>query len=264
MSLAPVPQHEDTITPSSPTASTNNGLENPISSPHVSGRVVSQADTTMVSGLPNNRNTATTIHLPSEHNSLLPQANIDMHQPEHPHVADSTETPCTPTIGNRPSTPAMPSLSHSIPTPELMVENATPLASQPPTIHPSPTPTDSLVSISLPESDRRSSFSAFGSDSPRDSTPHEVLDDVLRRASMLDSPALSVCSPDISVIDAADVYESEEAAGDGLVTGRNTMTQETVSVRERSDSVGSDHSEPIAWDSLDRSEMNQDAEDAVC
>jgi hypothetical protein len=150
--------------------------------------------------------------------------------------------------------------------PEL--EGATPVPQKPTLPH--HTPTDSLVSVSLSESDKKSEQRESGqSEYSLETTPKDVVHEVLRRASAHTSPIEFMISEKILDSPGADVrlvqelaFEKEKARS----RSNSTVASTEFINRERSDSAGSETSIQVDWDTLDRTEQQtqDDESDEVC
>lgn len=134
------------------------------------------------------------------------------------------------------------------------------------------TPTDSLVSVSLTESDRKSELSIYD----LDTTPKDVVHEVLRRASAHISPIEYIISEDVIDSPGAEdrlneeVAQIEENARERSSSSSRSRSNSTVASlqgfnRQRSDSAASDGSLHVDWETLDKTEQDQeDQSDEVC
>jgi hypothetical protein len=124
-----------------------------------------------------------------------------------------------------------------------------------------PTPTDSLVSISLTDSDRpRSVISNVSTD---ETSAEDVVSEVLKRASEPVSPVEAINTDELIDAPGAEERLVEEVALEIARSRSNSMaTTPKVSPqgRERSDSSGSDSSLHVDWETLDQTEQIQDQE----
>jgi hypothetical protein len=126
---------------------------------------------------------------------------------------------------------------------------------------PQHTPTDSLVSISLSESDKKSE--PENSDYNVEITPKDVVVEVLRRASahasspiefMLTEKVLDSPGADVRLVNEV-AFEKEHARS----RSNSTVLTESPK-RVRSDSAASDESIEVDWQTLEKTEQNQEEE----
>jgi len=128
------------------------------------------------------------------------------------------------------------------------------------------TPTDSLVSISLTESDLKSDRKSEESTYSVETTPKDVVEEVIRRA------ASAHISPIDSIIE--DRLLESPGAGIRLVhelamekefarsRSNSMVVSGEMASRGRSDSGGSEISLRVDWETLDRTEQDQEGDNA--
>jgi stalled ribosome rescue protein Dom34 len=126
-------------------------------------------------------------------------------------------------------------------------------------------PTDSLVSVSLSESDDKSEDSVYS----HETTPKDVVQEVMRRASCHTSPIEFMISDKVLDSPGADVRLVQELAmekeKEKVRSRSNSMAPlDEVMKRERSDSTSSETSLQVDWETLDKTEQDQEEDsDAV-
>jgi hypothetical protein len=131
------------------------------------------------------------------------------------------------------------------PTPQKFADDAT------------PTPTDSMVSISLTDSDRTSTTSSRSVDT----TPDDVVSEVLKRASVPESQISSIHSVEAGVdAPGAEARLVEEVTFEKARSRAGSVDTTRISHhnRGRSDSSESDRSLEVDWESLDKTEQKQE------
>jgi hypothetical protein len=126
-----------------------------------------------------------------------------------------------------------------------------------------PTPTDSMISISLTDPDRpRSTISTLSTD---ETSAEDVVIEVLKRASEPVSPVETMNTDELIDAPGAEERLVEEVAMEIARSRSNSMaTTSTPKAvpqgRDRSDSSGSDSSLHVDWEALDETEQVQDQE----
>jgi hypothetical protein len=149
--------------------------------------------------------------------------------------------------------------------PQLAPE--TPVAQK--TTLPHHAPTDSLVSVSLSESDDKSEDSVYS----HETTPKDVVQEVIRRASCHTSPiefmisdkVLDSPGADVRLVQELAMEKEKEKEKEKVRSRSNSMAPlDEVMKRERSDSTSSETSLQVDWETLDKTEQDQEEEsDAV-